>query len=113
MPQTFRQQIYKIVQKIPKGQVATYGQVALLAGHPRGAQPVGYALAAINGLLPPQCKTPWQRVVNRFGEISYSTSRSGGDDLQRVLLEAEGIKFDAAGKIDLAQFLWEPVQQGR
>ena len=87
--------------------MATYGQVAMLAGNLRGARQVGYALAAINGLLPPKCKTPWQRVVNRLGEISYSASRGGGDDLQRIMLEEEGVVFDTEGRIELARFLWE------
>ncbi|NBV54927.1 MAG: MGMT family protein, partial [Proteobacteria bacterium] len=100
MVQNFRQRVYAVVRKIPKGKVATYGQVARLAGAPAAARQVGYALAAINGLLPPTCKTPWQRVVNRLGEISYSLSRGGGDDLQRVMLEDEGVVFDKDGKIE-------------
>jgi methylated-DNA-protein-cysteine methyltransferase-like protein len=103
-----RQAIYQAVQQIPKGKVATYGQIARLAGIPNGARQVGYALAALDGanLFKPDQPIPWQRVVNRMGEISYSFSRGGGDDLQRLLLESEGIVFDAAGKIDLGVYLW-------
>ena len=105
-PHPTRAAIYAVVKRIPKGKVATYGQVALLAGMPNGARQVGYALNALDGLLPPHNKVPWQRVINRMGEISYSAGRGGHDDIQRVLLEAEGVVFDAAGKIDLQRFRW-------
>ncbi len=103
-----REAIYAAVKQIPKGKVATYGQIARLAGIPNGARQVGYALSALDGanLFKPDQPIPWQRVVNRLGEISYSFSRGGGDDLQRALLESEGIVFDAAGKIDLGVYLW-------
>ncbi|MCA3243952.1 MAG: MGMT family protein [Alphaproteobacteria bacterium] len=105
-----RQAIYAAVKHIPKGKVATYGQIAQLAGIPNGARQVGYALAALDGanLIASAQNVPWQRVVNRLGEISYSFSRGGGDDLQRLLLEAEGVEFNAAGTIDLARFGWVP-----
>lgn len=103
--------IYRAVEKIPKGKVATYGQIAFMTGNPRGARQVGYALAALDGLFPPACKTPWQRVINRFGEISYSTSRGGGDEAQKVILESEGIIFDAQGRIDLARFGWQGLAE--
>lgn len=106
-PLTFKQQVHRVVQAIPSGKVATYGQVAMLAGNPRGAQQVGYILAALQELIPPYNIVPWQRVINRHGEISYSTSRGGGDDLQRHLLEAEGIVFSPTGVIDLARYRWE------
>lgn len=109
-PHPTRQAIYAAVRQIPKGKVATYGQIALLAGIPNGARQVGYALAALEetNLIASAQTTPWQRVVNRHGEISYSFSRGGGDDLQRLLLEAEGVKFNAAGTIDLTRFGWVP-----
>jgi methylated-DNA-protein-cysteine methyltransferase-like protein len=109
MPTTnTRAAIYRVVKRIPRGKVATYGQVAALAEIQSGARQVGYALAALSETLPPKQTVPWQRVVNRKGEISYSFARGGGDDLQRAMLEAEGVVFDAAGRIDLAQFLWVP-----
>jgi len=82
--------------------VATYGQIATLAGIDGHARQVGYALNA----LPQGSDVPWHRVVNSFGEIS---PRSGNDshELQRMLLEAEGIEFDARGKIDLRRYRWE------
>jgi methylated-DNA-protein-cysteine methyltransferase related protein len=84
--------IYNVVRQIPYGQVATYGQVAELAGLPRRARLVGYALFRVA----PDDDIPWHRVINAQGEISESPQRLGGDDLQRVLLEGEGVKFSQA-----------------
>ncbi len=112
-PHPTRQAIYAAVQQIPQGKVATYGQIALLAGIPNGARQVGYALAALDGanLIANAQNIPWQRVVNRHGEISYSFSRGGGDDLQRVLLEAEGIEFSSSGTIDMNRWGWQPFAE--
>ncbi|MGH9382597.1 MAG: MGMT family protein [Thermoanaerobaculia bacterium] len=96
--------IYVVVAAIPAGRVATYGQVAALAGIPGHARQVGYALHA----LPESSELPWQRVINARGEVS---ARSGLDwvaGYQRHLLEEEGVVFDDRGRIDLARFLWEP-----
>jgi len=94
-------QIYQVVKCIPRGRVATYGQIAQLAGLPNGARQVGYALSA---LTDPH-SVPWQRVVNVRGEISL---RSNPDyaDLQRKLLEAEGVVFDCKGRISMSQYQW-------
>jgi methylated-DNA-protein-cysteine methyltransferase-like protein len=94
--------IYKIVAKIPFGKIATYGQIARLAGMGKNARIIGYALSA----LPQQIDIPWHRVINRLGEISYSPSRNDHDNLQKQLLLAEGIKFDSVGRIDLKIYLW-------
>lgn len=94
--------IYEIVKKIPYGKVATYGQIAALAGIGRNARMVGYALFS----LPDDLEIPWHRVINRKGEISYSPARNQHDNLQRKLLELEGIVFDMNGRIDLKNFLW-------
>ena len=93
--------IYAAVQSIPAGVVATYGQVAELAGLPRRWRLVGRAL----GALPADSAVPWHRVVNAKGEIS---PRGAGDPVreQRMLLEDEGVDFDARGRIDLARFRW-------
>ncbi|HSP35562.1 MAG TPA: MGMT family protein [Thermoanaerobaculia bacterium] len=93
--------IYQVVRQIPRGRVATYGQVAQLADLEGHARQVGYALHA----LPDDLKVPWHRVVNARGEVS---PRSAGDshELQRELLAAEGVKFDRKGRIDLARFRW-------
>lgn len=96
---------YRWIERIPEGRVATYGQIAALAGLPRHARQVGYALAA----LPEASAVPWQRVVNAKGEVSL---RSAGDfgrsGFQRHLLEEEGVLFDLWGRIDLARFGWRP-----
>ena len=93
--------IWGWVRKIPRGRVATYGQIAELAGLEGHARQVGYALHN----LPEHSDVPWHRVVNARGEIS---PRSAGDshELQVLLLGAEGIAIDARGRIDLARFRW-------
>jgi methylated-DNA-protein-cysteine methyltransferase-like protein len=92
--------IYEVVRRIPRGKVATYGQIAALA---RGCTPrmVGYAMAATT--FGPDI--PWQRVINSRGEVS---ARSHGDGAfeQRRLLEAEGVAFDSRGRIDLRRHRW-------
>lgn len=94
--------IYDVIRRIPRGWVATYGQVAAMAGLPRRARLVGRVLQRLD----PAIKIPWHRVVNAKGEISYSLSRNGGDALQRRLLEKEGLKFDANGRLDLERCRW-------
>ena len=94
--------IYATVSRIPKGRVATYGQVATLAGLDGHARQVGYALHD----LPPQSNVPWHRVINARGEIS---PRSAGDshELQRMLLEAEGVDFSLDGRVELKKYRWK------
>lgn len=94
--------ICAVVRRIPKGWVATYGQVAAMAGLPGRARLVGYVL----GHLDPAITIPWHRVVNAKGEVSYDLSRNGGDALQRRLLEQEGVEFDAKGRFKLEKFRW-------
>jgi methylated-DNA-protein-cysteine methyltransferase related protein len=98
--------IYKVVARIPRGKVATYGQVAMLAGLPRQARLAGYALFNLPAELVPS--VPWHRVLSAQGRISYSEARRGNDHKQRQLLEQEGVVFDARGKIDLKLFGWRP-----
>ena len=97
-----RRAIYDIVACIPQGKVATYGQIATLAGSSGQARQVGYALAA----LPDDVDVPWHRVINAKGEISPRT-QTKIHELQRQLLEGEGITF-VADKIDLGRFRWQP-----
>ncbi|MBR4973798.1 MAG: methylated-DNA--[Clostridia bacterium] len=97
------EKIYTVVSKIPKGKVATYGQIAMLAGNPHLARVVGYALH----VNPSPFIIPCHRVVNREGRIAESFAFGGGD-AQRVLLEKEGIVFEADGHIDLKKYLWQP-----
>lgn len=95
------ERIYDVVCTIPKGKVATYGQVAALAGNPRWARVVGYALHA----NPKPGVIPCHRVVNRNGETAASFAFGGGD-VQRALLEAEGVRFLSDGRVDMTQFQW-------
>jgi methylated-DNA-protein-cysteine methyltransferase-like protein len=95
--------IHAVVRRIPRGRVATYGQVARLAGigpHPRV---VGYALAALTDAS----DLPWHRVVNAQGRVS-ARGTPGAEALQRALLEREGVRFDVRGRIDLARRSWKP-----
>ncbi|NET09877.1 MAG: methyltransferase [Merismopedia sp. SIO2A8] len=101
--------IYAVVRQIPWGHVATYGQVAELAKLPGHARLVGYALYRVDMS---HSDVPWQRVVNAKGEISHSVFRHGSDYEQRSLLEAEGVQFNANGKIDLACYRWNPDLNG-
>lgn len=100
------QRIYAAVKKVPRGKVATYGQIAALAGMPRNARQVGYALHA----LPEGSPLPWQRIVNAQGRIS-PRGMSGSDEWQRVLLEEEGIEFGLGGRINLKKYQWQPAER--
>jgi len=100
--------VYRVVRRIPAGRVATYGQVAALAGMPGAARQVGWALHALNE----EDDVPWQRVINARGEIS-SRGTPEIEDLQRSLLESEGVDFDPKGRVDLARYSWKPRSRGR
>ncbi len=107
MPSPY-EKIYRVIARIPRGHVATYGQVAALAGLPGHARQVGTAL----GVLPDDATVPWQRVVNARGEVSLRAG-SGGlkirEGFQRHLLEEEGVSFGERGRIDLDRFGWDPL----
>lgn len=95
--------VYDVVRQIPRGMVATYGQVAALAGSPGAARQVGYALAA----LPTLTTVPWHRVLNARGTIS---PRPGGSIVtQRLRLEREGVTFGQDGRVNLANVGWTPA----
>ncbi len=94
--------IYEQVRRIPRGKVATYGQIAALAGNPHWSQIVGYALHS----NPAPGVIPCHRVVNRFGGTAAAFA-FGGEDRQRELLEEEGVVFRADGTVDLARCLWD------
>lgn len=102
-PSTPAEKIYAVVRQIPPGRVATYGQVAALAGLPGHARQVGQALRD----TPEGQELPWQRVINAKGEVS---PRGFGLEagLQRHLLAEEGVVFDDRGRIDLDRFGWDP-----
>jgi methylated-DNA-protein-cysteine methyltransferase-like protein len=95
--------IYAAVRRIPRGRVATYGQIAELAGLPGHARQVGYALHA----LPAGTTVPWHRVLNARGALSLRRE-AGAELTQRLLLEREGVRFDAGGRVDLARVRWRP-----
>ncbi len=95
--------IYAVVRRIPRGRVATYGQIAELAGLPGHARQVGYALHA----LPDGTAVPWHRVLNARGALSLRRS-SGGEIAQRLLLEREGVRFDAGARVALERVRWRP-----
>lgn len=101
MPRGDAERILQVVRRIPRGRVATYGEVAARAGLPRGARQVGWALAG----LPAGSDVPWQRVVGARGRLSPRAAPDA-EALQRARLEAEGVRFDAAGRIDLGRYGW-------
>ena len=93
--------IYRVVKRIPKGRVATYGVVARLAGSPGAARTVGWALSA----LPDDTDVPWWRVLNASGRISLG-AREHGAVVQRALLLREGVRFAPGGAVSLSTFGW-------
>jgi methylated-DNA-protein-cysteine methyltransferase-like protein len=96
------ERIFAVVKRIPRGRVATYGQIASLAGLPGNARRVGYALFSLASAT----ALPWQRVVNAKGSISLDPTNGGLT--QRLLLEKEGVLFDARGRIPLTRYRWRP-----
>ena len=97
----FYERVYEAVQKIPMGQVASYGQIALLCGNPKASRAVGYALHRnpLPGVI------PCHRVVNREGRLAPAFA-FGGEDVQRSLLEAEGVQVDGEGYVDMKVYAW-------
>jgi methylated-DNA-protein-cysteine methyltransferase-like protein len=102
-PANFYERVYDLVRRIPRGKVVTYGQVAALLEAPHAARAVGYALRALSA----GSDVPWHRVINRQGQISLRHP-AAGPILQRVLLEAEEVGFDAQERIDLSVYRWHP-----
>ena len=96
--------IYAVVAAIPPGRVATYSQVALLAGLPGRARMVGYAMSSLTDPA-----IPWHRVINAKGEISPRSDRDPGAELQRLRLENEGVLFDRHGRVSLQRYQWRPT----
>ena len=100
MSNGYFEKVYEVVKRSPKGKVLTYGAVALLTGYPRRAKFVGYALH----VNPQPGVIPCHRVVNRYGETTPAFA-FGGEDVQRKLLEEEGVRF-TEGKVDLDRYMW-------
>ena len=98
--------IWKVVRRIPRGKVATYGQVSALAGRPGQPRLVGYALHR----LPADSPVPWHRVINARGQVSTRSASSSGyaEPLQQAMLRREGIFFDSHGRLDLDEYRWKP-----
>ena len=106
MAPNFYERVWAFVGEVPRGRVVTYGQVAVMLGAPAAARAVGYALKA----LPHETETPWWRVINAKGGISLR-GRGHGADLQRELLEEEGVVFDAEDTVDLRVYRWWPDEE--
>ena len=101
------QRILATVDSIPARRVATYGQVARLADLPGQARQVGYALHA----LPDDQDVPWQRVINAQGRVS-PRGEPEWEDVQRQMLECEGVRFDDSGRTALSRYQWKPRDPG-
>ena len=99
---SFTPRVKDIIEKIPQGKVATYGQVAAYAGNPRAARQVVRILHSSSR----KDKLPWHRVVNREGRIALKPNY--GYEIQKELLRKEGIKFDKNDTIDFDRYLWSP-----
>lgn len=102
------QEIYEVVADIPKGQVATYGQIARMAGRPGAPRVVGYAMSRV----PDGLNIPCHRVVNKAGEMAPDHV-FGGEGVQRSLLEKEGVVFLENGCIDMKKCQWEVYVLGK
>ena len=103
--QGFYEAAWAIARQVPRGHVVTYGQVATWLGSPRAARAVGYAMFNVA-----EADVPWHRVINHRGEISIG-GHLHRPDLQRSLLETEGVTFDARGRVDLRRYLWRGPPQ--
>lgn len=101
---SFRARVLAWVRRIPCGRVVTYGQIAALAGAPKRARQVGAILRSAGAPL------PWHRVINRHGRISLP--QMGGYEVQRALLQQEGVHFDERDTVDLLRFGWRPSPHG-
>ncbi|MEJ2011250.1 MAG: MGMT family protein [Anaerolineales bacterium] len=103
----FDSQIYELCRQIPPGRVCTYGRLAAMIPPPAGIDPLAYdqVKARWAGYALAKCPegVPWHRVLNARGESSLRP----GHELQRALLEDEGVRFDDRGRIDLDAFLWQ------
>lgn len=104
-PDSFNQRVYAVVRRIPRGMVTTYGTIARALGDPRKAREVGWALHS----KPKEVVAPAHRVINREGRLSGGWA-FGSSEVQRGLLEAEGVRFLPDGRVDLAIHLWWPEE---
>lgn len=105
---SFFENVYEAVQLIPRGKVATYGQIARMIGAPRSSRAVGYALH----VNPRPGVIPCHRVVNREGRLAPAFA-FGGPEIQARLLESEGVRVSADFVVDLEKYIWQPSEQAR
>jgi methylated-DNA-protein-cysteine methyltransferase-like protein len=98
----FYDRVVKFIKSIPAGKVATYGQIADYAGNPRAAREVAYILHSSSD----KEDLPWQRVINSKGQISMKPGR--GYEMQKKMLEDEGVVFEEGDHVDFERFLWQP-----
>ena len=101
----YRERVYKIVRRIPRGRVMTYGQLAYMLGEGYTPRTVGFVMHGAD-----ERETPWHRVINSQGKCSTGRIVLPPDKQQRML-EREGVKFDDAGRCDLEEFLWKPKRR--
>ena len=101
----YRERVYTLVRRIPRGRVMTYGQVAYILGQGYTPRTVGFVMHGAN-----ERKTPWQRVINSQGRCSTGRIVLPADKQQRML-EREGVKFDVSGRCDLETYLWHPDKE--
>ncbi len=111
---TFKEAVILCVKKIPKGKVASYGQIAAMAGHPRAARQVGQILKILDISLPfvasakkGYSNIPWWRVINNQGIISIKGNWTATKELQRDLLKRDGIKIEKDFKINIEKYRWK------
>ncbi len=101
-PDQYRERVYKIVRRIPRGRVMTYGQIAYMLGEGYTPRTVGFVMHGAD-----ESNTPWHRVINSQGRVSTGRIVLPAD-MQTRMLEGEGVKFDKTGRCDLETFLWNP-----
>ena len=102
MPSEFSERVIRLLKRVPKGKVVTYGALATYAGNPRGARQV---VRILNTYWEKE-KLPWHRVINSAGRISLAPGQ--GYELQHARLKAEGVRFDETDRVDLERYLWSP-----
>ena len=102
LPQpSLEQRVWLVISAIPRGKVSSYGDIALLAGHPRAARQVGRIL----NNLPDHSQLPWHRIISQQGKISLSGERGV---MQRDVLRKEGVEVSDAGRVDMKKYRWRP-----
>jgi len=103
----YRERVYKIVRRIPRGRVMTYGQIAYMLGKGYTPRTVGFVMHGAD-----ESNTPWHRVINSQGKCSTGRLVLPPDKQQRML-ERESVKFDETGRCDLKEYLWQPGRASR